>query len=140
MVCAFLIWPLQPNPEAAVLSEYVGGLPPSLWAALLFFEQNGCFARFASGPRCPGGLSFRTPNLRAAFSSWAALFLFWNELASCGVHSRPLHHHEAACNVRTNLIGAALRACRAALFCAPSTPFRESVERVTSKNQAFSKS
>ena len=94
------------------------------WAASVplgsppFLEQNGGFARFASGPRCPGGLSFRTPNLRAAFSSWAALFLFWNELASCGVHSRPLHHHEAACNVRTNLIGAALRICRAALFCA----------------------
>jgi len=69
-----------------------------------------------------------------------ALFLFWNELASCGVHSTPLHHHEAACNVRTNLIGAALRACRAALFLRPSTPFRESVERVTSKNLAFSKS
>src|SRR3974377_1005223 len=84
-----------------------------------FLEQIGGFARFASGPPCPGGLSFRTPNLRAAFSSWAALFLFWNELASCGVHSRPLHHHEAACNVRTNLIGAALRACRAALFFAP---------------------
>jgi len=67
-------------------------------------------------------------------------FFFWNELTSCGVHSRPLHHHEAACNVRTNLIGAALRACRAALFLRPSTPFRESVERVTSKNQAFSKS
>ena len=47
-----------------------------------------------------------------------ALFLFWNELTSCGVHSTPLHHHEAACNVRTNLIGAALRICRAALFCA----------------------
>ena len=39
MVCAFLIWPLQPNPEAAVLSEYVGGLPPSLWAALLFWNK-----------------------------------------------------------------------------------------------------
>ena len=83
-----------------------------------FLEQIGGFARFASGPPCPGGLSFRMPNLRAVFSSWAALFLFWNELASCGVHSTPLHHHEAASNVRTNLIGAALRICRAALFCA----------------------
>ena len=77
-------------------------------ALLSFLEQTGGLrvSDLAASAQPRSGCS--------VFSS----FFFWNELTSCGVHSRPLHHHEAACNVRTNLIGAALRICRAALFCA----------------------
>ena len=58
MICAFLIWPLQPNPEAAVLSEYVGGLPPSLWAALLFWNKMAVLRVLHPGRHAPAAYPF----------------------------------------------------------------------------------
>ena len=58
MVCAFLIGPLQPNPEAAVLSEYVGGLPPSLWAALLFWNKMAVLRVLHPGRDAPAAYPF----------------------------------------------------------------------------------